>query len=128
MLIESFARCARLPPRCRAMTPTSTTITPTAHPYVARESEPRWYGDGLFEFLSRSDATGGRISVFRATLPEGFSPPRHIHTREDEVFLVLEGEARFDLDGQQARSPAPARACSCRAASRTRSGSRAPSR
>ncbi len=83
------------------MTPTSTTITPTAHPYVARESEPRWYGNGLFEFLVPNAATGGRMTVFRATMPEGFSPPRHIHTREDEVFVVLEGEARFDVDGQQ---------------------------
>ena len=43
------------------------------------------------------------MTVFRATMPEGFGPPRHIHTREDEVFLVLEGEARFDLDGEHAR-------------------------
>ena len=80
---------------------TTSTITPAADPYVARESEPRWYGNGLFEFLVPNDATGGRMTVFRATMPEGFSPPRHVHTREDEVFLVLEGEARFDLDGEQ---------------------------
>jgi quercetin dioxygenase-like cupin family protein len=79
---------------------TTSTITPAVRPYVARESEPLWYGNGLFEFLVPDDATGGRMSVFRATMPEGFSPPRHIHTREDEVFLVLEGEARFDLDGE----------------------------
>jgi mannose-6-phosphate isomerase-like protein (cupin superfamily) len=80
---------------------TTSTITPAAAPYVARESEPRWYGNGLFEFLIPSDATDGQLSVFRATMPEGFSPPRHIHTREDEVFVVLEGEARFDLDGEE---------------------------
>jgi Cupin domain len=34
-------------------------------------------------------------------MPEGFSPPRHIHTREDEVFLVLEGDASFDVDGRR---------------------------
>lgn len=34
-------------------------------------------------------------------MPAGFSPPRHIHTREDEVFLILEGEVWFDLDGEQ---------------------------
>jgi quercetin dioxygenase-like cupin family protein len=86
--------------RCRAMTTTST-ITPAVRPYVAHESEPHWYGNCLFEFLVPNDATSGRLTVFRATMPEGFSPPRHIHTREDEVFLVLEGEARFDLDGEQ---------------------------
>jgi mannose-6-phosphate isomerase-like protein (cupin superfamily) len=85
--------------RCCAMT-TISTLTPAVHPYVACQSEPRWYGNGLFEFLVPNDATGGRMTVFRATMPEDFSPPRHIHTREDEVFLVLEGEARFDLDGE----------------------------
>ncbi len=83
------------------MTTTTNTITQAVQPYVARESEPIWYGNGLFEFLVPNDATGGAMSVFRATMPEGFSPPRHIHTREDEVFLVLEGEAHFDLDGER---------------------------
>ena len=69
-----------------------TTITHTAraaHPHLTHQGEARWYGDSLFEFLIPSEATGGQLSVFRATMPEGFSPPRHIHTREDEVFLVL---------------------------------------
>jgi quercetin dioxygenase-like cupin family protein len=79
----------------------TTTITSTEKPYVALESEARWYGgDSLFEFLVPNDATGGSLSVFRATMPEGSGPPRHVHTREDEVFLVLEGEVRFEVDGE----------------------------
>ena len=70
-------------------------------PHLVEEGEARWYGDSLWEFLIPSDATGGKLSVFQATVPEGFSPPRHIHTREDEVFLVLEGEVCFDLDGER---------------------------
>jgi quercetin dioxygenase-like cupin family protein len=69
-------------------------------PYLAHQGEARWYGDSLFEFLIPSEATGGTLSVFRATLVEGFSPPRHVHTREDEVFLVLDGDVLFDLDGE----------------------------
>jgi quercetin dioxygenase-like cupin family protein len=76
-------------------------ITPTAEPYVTEQGEPRWYGNSLWEFLVPAAATAGQLSVFRATMPEGFSPPRHIHTREDEVFLVLDGEARFDIDGRE---------------------------
>lgn len=71
-----------------------TTPAPTitaAEPYLTHQGEPRWYGDSLWEFLIPSEATGGTLSVFRATMSEGFSPPRHIHTREDEVFLVLDG-------------------------------------
>ena len=69
-------------------------------PHLTEEGDARWYGDSLFEFLVPAEATGGALSVFRATMPEGFSPPRHIHTREDEVFLVLDGEALFDVDGR----------------------------
>src|SRR3954452_24806976 len=81
-----------------------TITAPTAPaiaPYLAHQGEARWYGDGLFEFLIPSDASGGRLSVFRATLTEGFSPPRHVHTREDEVFVVLDGDVSFDLDGRR---------------------------
>lgn len=70
-----------------------------ARPYVTERPEAVWYGDGLFEFHVPSEASEGKVSVFTATMPEGFSPPRHIHTREDEVFLIVEGEVCFDLDG-----------------------------
>jgi quercetin dioxygenase-like cupin family protein len=80
---------------------TTHPSTPTVEPYLAHQAEARWYGDSLWEFLIPSDVTGGQLSVFQATMPEGFSPPRHIHTREDEVFLVLDGEVRFDLDGRE---------------------------
>jgi mannose-6-phosphate isomerase-like protein (cupin superfamily) len=76
-----------------------TPLTPIA-PHISVAGEPYWYGNSLFEFLVPAAATGGALSVFRATMPEGFSPPRHIHTREDEVFLVEDGEARFDVDGR----------------------------
>jgi quercetin dioxygenase-like cupin family protein len=78
---------------------THTSLTP----HLTHDGEPRWYGDSLFEFLVPAYATGGALSVFRATMPEGFSPPRHIHTREDEVFLVVEGDVLFDVDGRLVR-------------------------
>jgi quercetin dioxygenase-like cupin family protein len=76
-----------------------TTLTPLM-PHHTHDGEAHWYGDSLFEFLVPAYATGGTLSVFRATMPEGFSPPRHIHTREDEVFLVVKGEVLFDIDGR----------------------------
>jgi mannose-6-phosphate isomerase-like protein (cupin superfamily) len=79
---------------------TATPAAPAAEPYVSHQGEAVWYGNSLFEFLIPAEATGGQLTVFRATMPGGFSPPRHIHTREDEVFLVVEGEATFDVDGR----------------------------
>jgi quercetin dioxygenase-like cupin family protein len=81
---------------------TITTHTNIAvPPFLAHQSEARWFGDGLWEFLVPSEVTEGNLSVFRATMPQGFSPPRHVHTREDEVFLVLDGDVCFDLDGDR---------------------------
>ena len=78
----------------------TTITTPAAEPYVSHQGEAHWYGDSLFEFLIPNEATNRQLAVFRATMPEGFSPPRHIHTREDEAFMIEQGELRFDLDGQ----------------------------
>jgi quercetin dioxygenase-like cupin family protein len=70
-------------------------------PYLTHQGDAWWYGNSLFEFLIPSDATGGRLAVFRSTMPEGFSPPRHIHTREDEVFLIEDGDVCFEIDGRR---------------------------
>ena len=72
-----------------------------AKPCFVKEGETRWYGNSLWEFLVPEEVTGGQLAVFQATVPAGFSPPRHIHTREDEVFLILEGEVWFDLDSER---------------------------
>jgi quercetin dioxygenase-like cupin family protein len=79
----------------------TTAMTQSTKPYFVEEGEARWYGNSLWEFLVPQEATGGQLAVFQATVPEGFSPPRHIHTREDKVFLILEGEVWFDLDGER---------------------------
>jgi quercetin dioxygenase-like cupin family protein len=77
----------------------SAAESPTTKPYFVEEGEARWYGNSLWEFLVPEQATGGQLAIFQATVPQGFSPPRHIHTREDEAFLILDGQVEFDLDG-----------------------------
>lgn len=69
--------------------------------YLAHQGDPCWFGSNLFEFLVPSDSTGGQISVFRCTAPGGFGPPRHMHTREDEIFHVLEGNVCFEINGRR---------------------------
>jgi quercetin dioxygenase-like cupin family protein len=39
--------------------------------------------------------TGGRYTVFEQITPPGWGPPRHIHSREDEIIYILEGA--YDL-------------------------------
>ena len=39
--------------------------------------------------------TGGAYILAEQTVPPGMGVPPHVHTREDEVFFVLEGEIEF---------------------------------
>ncbi len=45
-------------------------------------------------------ATNQKYTVMEATLPPKSGPPPHVHTREDEAFLVLTGEVTFYLGDQ----------------------------
>jgi quercetin dioxygenase-like cupin family protein len=40
-------------------------------------------------------STGGVMSSTRVVSPPGGGPPAHIHTREDELFIILRGHYRF---------------------------------
>ncbi len=41
--------------------------------------------------IATAAATGGRFTVLEQVTPAGWGPPRHIHSREDEIFYILEG-------------------------------------
>ena len=43
--------------------------------------------------------TGHRFALLHFAVPSMTGPPLHMHTREDEVFYVLEGELTFQIDG-----------------------------
>jgi quercetin dioxygenase-like cupin family protein len=55
----------------------------------------------IYRFLATSEETGGRYSMFEATVLPGGGPPPHIHRREDETFYVLEGEITFQIGDER---------------------------
>jgi len=59
-----------------------------------------WLGVTYHTILS-TQATGGAMSIVDSVSPAGSGPPRHIHQREDETFVVLTGECEFWLEGQR---------------------------
>ncbi|MCK6484731.1 MAG: cupin domain-containing protein [Phycisphaerae bacterium] len=65
-----------------------------AHPAEARRFDV--LGIGHTVLMSRS-ATGDGLSLVRLDVPAGLGIPRHVHTREDEVFHVLAGTLEFTV-------------------------------
>src|SRR5262250_3095210 len=61
----------------------------------------RWYMASLMTDLADKKDTNGAFFLVEATLAPGNEPPPHVHSYEDELFYVLEGE--FDVYvGQEA--------------------------
>lgn len=58
------------------------------------------YYTGRFERVLGNDESGGSLAVMRSTVRPGTAPPLHIHTREDESWVVLSGTVRFWLGGR----------------------------
>ena len=48
-----------------------------------------------------AEDSDGMLAFFHLVAPPMSGPPRHVHTREDELFYVLEGELVFELDGER---------------------------
>ena len=57
------------------------------------QGRAEWYMGNLFEWKAESDA----LSVAEATAQPGSEPPLHVHEREDEAYLVLNGQATFQV-------------------------------
>jgi len=56
------------------------------------EGEAVWFLKGRLTVKASGQSTGGGFSLTEAIIPPGYSPPTHVHRREDESFYVLEGE------------------------------------
>ncbi|MFJ8580904.1 cupin domain-containing protein [Micromonospora sp. NPDC093277] len=65
-------------------------------PYLAQSDQHQqleWLDGGTLSLLLDGAATGGSLTVGRFAVSKGEAPPFHLHTREDEVFLLLQGSA-----------------------------------
>jgi quercetin dioxygenase-like cupin family protein len=70
------------------------------------EGDALWHGDALWEFKIRSGDTGNRFWLAELTAGKGWASPIHLHTREDETFVVLEGALWVQVDGSERTVPA----------------------
>ena len=62
-----------------------------------------WFQNSLVTIrVSALDGKDG-ISILEHRVPNGFSPPLHLHRTEDEIFHVLEGEFRVKVNDKEHR-------------------------
>jgi quercetin dioxygenase-like cupin family protein len=67
------------------------SITHLAQP--GQQQKLEWIGNSTFSVLLDSAATDGRLTVGRFDVEKGEGPPFHMHTREDEIFMLISGTA-----------------------------------
>jgi mannose-6-phosphate isomerase-like protein (cupin superfamily) len=65
------------------------------------EGEAFWYGGCLATFRATSDQTGGTFVMLEMLAPRDTQTPLHVHEREDEAFVVVDGELDVHVDGQE---------------------------
>jgi quercetin dioxygenase-like cupin family protein len=53
-----------------------------------------------YTFRATGKETGGAYMIIDTEIPPGGGPPPHIHTRETEVFVVLQGRVTCTENGQ----------------------------
>ena len=72
--------------------------------YLAQPSQQQqleWLDGGTLAMLLDGAATDGQLMVGRFDVSRGEAPPYHMHTREDEVFMLIKGTALVWYDDQE---------------------------
>jgi quercetin dioxygenase-like cupin family protein len=93
--------------------------------YLAQPDQQQleWLDGGTLAMLLDGKATDGQLMVGRFDVSRGEAPPYHLHTREDEVFMLIKGTVLVWYDDQQTDWPR-AESSSCPRTFRTHTASR----
>ena len=68
------------------------------------EGERRWFaGGGVFTMKATVEETEGAFVLFEDRMVRGKTTPLHVHPREDETFIILEGEILVHVEGTEHR-------------------------
>jgi quercetin dioxygenase-like cupin family protein len=93
--------------------------------YLAQPDQQQkleWLDGGTLSILLDGAATDGQLMVGRFDVAKGEAPPFHLHTKEDEVFMLIKGTALVWV-GEEEMELAEA-SSSCPRTSRTPTASR----
>jgi quercetin dioxygenase-like cupin family protein len=66
-----------------------------------QQQQLEWLDGGTLALLLDGAATAGQLMVGRFDVRRGEAPPYHLHTHEDEVFLLIKGTALVWVDDEE---------------------------
>ena len=75
---------------------------PRAFDVAADDGERLRFGDVEVLVKASADTTGGAFTIFEER--DSVDTPLHVHTNEDELFYVLEGEHVFQVGDEEHRA------------------------
>jgi quercetin dioxygenase-like cupin family protein len=59
-----------------------------------------WFMNAYLNIILPQAESAAAVSIIEHKMAEGFGPPLHVHTDEDETFYALEGRFRFRVAGE----------------------------
>ncbi len=62
---------------------------------VANVARRLYRGSTVMNFVLSSKDSNGNLAIIDTHMYKGTEPPRHVHDREDETFIVTEGEITY---------------------------------
>jgi mannose-6-phosphate isomerase-like protein (cupin superfamily) len=72
------------------------------------EGQALWFLTNRMTVKATAATTGGAFALLESVIVPGFSPPLHVHHKEDESFYVLEGELTMKCGDRMFRAGAGA--------------------
>jgi quercetin dioxygenase-like cupin family protein len=79
------------------MTNTTATTIESLQSVPAGEGDHHFFLNHLATVKVGAGDSDSGLALVEFVAPRGFGPPLHMHTEEDELMYVLEGEIRVDL-------------------------------
>jgi len=75
----------------------------TDRPQATDLNQPLWFLTNLSKVRLDAAASSGTLDVVESVGRRGEMPPLHVHQREDEYFVILEGEITVYVPGESRR-------------------------